>query len=103
MQSQLRVELDELIVAAEALPLARQKENSWRILAEQVVGELSAVRRRCVAWPGGWGGGGGDAIRCGKAASFPTPVETFTPAKVEALWELWRSGMSAPSCSNFSD
>lgn len=48
MQSQLRVELDELIVAAEALPLVRQKEKSWRLLAEKVVGELSAVRRRCV-------------------------------------------------------
>lgn len=47
MQAQLRVELDELVVAAEALPLAREKEAQWRVAAEQVAGELSAVRRRC--------------------------------------------------------
>lgn len=46
MQAQLRVELDELVVAAEALPLAREKEEQWRMVAEQVAGELSAVRRR---------------------------------------------------------
>lgn len=45
MQAQLRVELDELVVAAEALPLAREKEEQWRMVAEQVAGELSAVRR----------------------------------------------------------
>lgn len=48
MQAQLRVELDELVVAAEALPLAREKERSWRLAAEQAAGELSAVRRRWV-------------------------------------------------------
>lgn len=47
MQAQLRVELDELVVAAEALPLAREKEEQRRIVAQQVAGELSAVRRRC--------------------------------------------------------
>eukprot|EP00752_Nemacystus_decipiens_P011182 g9936.t1 len=46
MQAQLRVELDELVVAAEALPLAREKEEQWRVVAERVAGELSAVRRR---------------------------------------------------------
>ncbi|CAM9955122.1 unnamed protein product [Ectocarpus fasciculatus] len=46
MQAQLRVELDELVVAAEALPLAREKEERWRAAAEEVAGELSAVRRR---------------------------------------------------------
>lgn len=48
MQAQLRVELDELVVAAEALPLAREKENSWRVLAEKLASELTAVRRRYV-------------------------------------------------------
>lgn len=66
MQSQLRVELDELIVAAEALPLAREKENSWRLLAEKVVSELSAVRRRCVSYV--WGKG---VMRCEKSGQFP--------------------------------
>lgn len=46
MQEELRVELDELVLAAEALPLAREKENDLRLLAEQVAGQLSAVRRR---------------------------------------------------------
>ncbi|CAN0023407.1 unnamed protein product, partial [Ectocarpus sp. 8 AP-2014] len=46
MQAQLRVELDELVVAAEALPLAREKEERWRAAAEEAAGELSAVRRR---------------------------------------------------------
>ncbi|CBN78137.1 conserved unknown protein [Ectocarpus siliculosus] len=46
MQAQLRVELDELVVAAEALPLAREKEERWRAAAEEATGELSAVRRR---------------------------------------------------------
>lgn len=47
MQAQLRVELDELVVAAEALPLAREKEERWRMVVEQATGELSAARRRC--------------------------------------------------------
>ena len=46
MQEELRVELDELVLAAEALPLAREKENTLRLLAEQMAGQLSAVRRR---------------------------------------------------------
>ncbi|CAM9159702.1 unnamed protein product [Scytosiphon promiscuus] len=46
MQSQLRVELDELVVAAEALPLAREEEERWRLAAEEAAGELSAARRR---------------------------------------------------------
>ncbi|CAN0074928.1 unnamed protein product [Ectocarpus sp. 12 AP-2014] len=46
MQAQLRVELDELVVAAEALPLAREKEERWRAAAEEAARELSAVRRR---------------------------------------------------------
>jgi len=46
MQAQLRVELDELVVAAEALPLAREKEEQWRAAAEEAAAELSAVRRR---------------------------------------------------------
>lgn len=53
MQAQLRVELDELVVAAEALPLAREKEEQWRVVAEQAAGQLSEVRRRCVCvWYG---------------------------------------------------
>lgn len=40
------MELDELVVAGEALPLAREKELFWRLQAEQAAGELSAVRRR---------------------------------------------------------
>lgn len=48
MQAQLRVELDELVVAAEALPLAKEKEKQWRDVAEQAARELSEVRRRCV-------------------------------------------------------
>ena len=46
MQEELRVELDELVLAAEALPLAREKEKSLKLLAEQLAGQLSAVRRR---------------------------------------------------------
>lgn len=46
MQAQLRAELDELVVAAEALPLARKREAYWRVLAEQASNELSAIRRR---------------------------------------------------------
>lgn len=48
MQEELRAELDELVLAAEALPLATEKEAALRLLAEQVAGQLSAVRRRCV-------------------------------------------------------
>lgn len=47
MQKELRVELDELVLAAEALPLAIEKENALRLVAGQVAGKLSAVRRRC--------------------------------------------------------
>lgn len=46
MQAQLRVELDELVVAAEALPLAREKEESWRNIAQRLAGYLTAVRQR---------------------------------------------------------
>eukprot|EP00904_Undaria_pinnatifida_P013142 jgi/Undpi1/8959/HiC_scaffold_26.g11420.m1 len=46
MQKELRVELDELVLAAEALPLAIEKENALRLVAGQVAGKLSAVRRR---------------------------------------------------------
>lgn len=47
MQEQLRNELDEIVTAAEALPLARDKEDYWRTLAEQLAGDLSSARRRC--------------------------------------------------------
>lgn len=46
MQAQLRAELDELVVVAEALPLAREREAHWRVMAEQAANELSAIRRR---------------------------------------------------------
>lgn len=46
MQAQLRAELDELVVAADALPLARERETHLRVLAEQAANELSAIRRR---------------------------------------------------------
>ncbi|CAM9670373.1 unnamed protein product, partial [Discosporangium mesarthrocarpum] len=48
MQQQLRDELDEMVVAAEALPRAREQEQRWRKLAEEKASLLTAARHRSV-------------------------------------------------------